>query len=85
MPNVDGLMLYAFSPYALHHVNNIYNNVPNRGSRESQMECITGIQTAPQMRHFYHFGHPAYILNNELQKGQKTCIVIHLGQSAQHA
>ncbi len=59
-------------PYALRHANNIYNNVPLRGSVESPIERFTDIKVAPQLCHFNHFGCPAYVLNNALQQGQKA-------------
>jgi hypothetical protein len=47
---------------------------------------------APQLQHFHHFGAPAYVLNNNLQQGQKAKkweqrarISVYLGQSMQHA
>jgi hypothetical protein len=62
----------ALWPNAIRHANNICNNVPLRGSNESPMERFAGMKISPQLRHFYHFGSPAYVLNNELQQGQKA-------------
>jgi hypothetical protein len=79
-------------PYAVRHANNIYNNVPLQGSEESPIERFTGVKISPQLRHFQHFGSPAYVLNNGLQQGQKAKkwtqrarIGVYLGQSMQHA
>ena len=79
-------------PYALQHVNNVHNNTPLRGRKCSPLELFANVLIAPQLRHFHHFGAPAYVLNNDLQQGQKgkrweqrARIGIYLGQSMQHA
>jgi hypothetical protein len=79
-------------PYALRHVNNVHNNTPLRGRKYSPLELFANVLIAPQLRHFHHFGAPAYVLNNDLQQGQKgkkweqrARIGIYLGQSMQHA
>jgi len=53
---------------------------------------FANVLIAPQLRHFHHFGAPAYVLNNNLQQGQKARkweqrarIGVYLGQSMQHA
>jgi hypothetical protein len=58
-------------PYALRHVNNVHNNTPLRGRKYSPLELFANVLIAPQLRHFHHFGAPAYVLNNNLQQGQR--------------
>jgi hypothetical protein len=79
-------------PYALQHVNDVHNNTLLRGRKYSPLELFANVLIAPQLRHFHHFGAPAYVLNNNLQQGQKARkweqrarIGVYLGQSMQHA
>jgi hypothetical protein len=82
----------ALWPYAMRHANNISNNTPMKGQQYSPIELFSSMKIAPQLRHFHHFGAPAYVLKNEIQQGQKAKkwekkarVGIYLGQSSQHA
>ena len=82
----------ALWPYAMRHANNISNNTPMKGQQYSPIELFSSVKIAPQLRHFHHFGAPAYVLKNEIQQGQKARkweekarVGIYLGQSTQHA
>jgi len=82
----------ALWPYAMRHANNISNNTPMKGQQHSPIELFSSVKIAPQLRHFHHFGAPAYVLKKEIQQGQKATkwkgkarVGIYLGQSTQHS
>ena len=79
-------------PYALQMANDIHNSTPHISKDQSPLEQFTNVAVQPMMRNFHHFGCPVYVLNNQLQAGQKGCkweehaqVGVYLGHSPQHA
>ena len=78
--------------YTLHMVNEIHNSLPKVNAIQSHLELFLCVPVHPSMRHFHHFGCPAYVLHEALQAGYKgkkwegrLHIGIYLGMSPKHA
>jgi hypothetical protein len=57
-------------PYAMRYSNDVGNATPNKHESVSPIEKFSGTQTKLQLRHFYHFGCPTYVLDPNLQAGK---------------
>ena len=83
-------------PYAVRMANDSINNTPwiNDKHGRSPVELLTGSKSTIKPKHWFHFGCPVYVLDSELQKGQRrpkggkwkdrSRIGIYLGRSPVH-
>ena len=79
-------------PYALRHVNDIRNNIPNKSDGSSPVQRFTGVEVQTKMKTFHTFGCPVYSLNTKLQNNQsipkwepRAQVGLYLGNSPRHA
>ena len=64
------MILICLWPYAMCHANNVVNAKPRKGEDQSPLECFSGVNITPKLRHFHAFGCPTYVLDNALQSSQ---------------
>ena len=79
-------------PYALRCANESRNTYPTKTNDMSPLNRFSKTTNKPSYRHQHHFGCPVYVLQKNIQDGQKprkwedrTRIGINLGPSPQHA
>ena len=79
-------------PFSIRHANDIANATPRKGQELSPLELFSGVQIAPELRHFHAFGCPTYVLDNALQSRQgapkwkgRSSLGVYLGPSPNHA
>jgi hypothetical protein len=83
----------ALWPYALRQANELLNGTPNIQIQEKvPIAVFAKTDVAPNPKHWFSFGCPVYVLDNDLQAGKKIAkwsdrarIGVYLGQSPQHA
>jgi hypothetical protein len=80
-------------PYAIRYVNDVNNCVPRKGQEYAPIEIFSSTKMKMPLHQFYHFGCPTYVLDPNLQSGQRsgmkwkqrTRLGVNLGFSPQHA
>ena len=86
------MVLICLWPYAMRPANAVTSTTPRKGEDQSPLECFSGVNITPKLRHFHGFGCPTYILDNALQSGQgspkwkrHSRLGVYLGPSPSHA
>jgi hypothetical protein len=79
-------------PYAIMNVCNCLNDTSCKHGEKSTIELFTKSNVGPNLNHHHHIGIPVYVLNKQLQQGQKiqkwmsrAYVGIYLGKSPRHA
>ena len=82
-------------PYALRVSNDAYNNTPSLkdASRRTPHQIFTGTTVAENPKHWFHFGCPVFVLDNDLQAGRnirnkwksRSRMGLYMGRSPIHA
>jgi hypothetical protein len=58
-------------PYAVQHVNEVFNTTPHSAQEQSPTAKFTGTTEEPKTKHFHHFGCPVYVTDKDMQQGKK--------------
>ncbi len=81
-------------PYPLRMANEVHNSTPITGNKNgvTPMELFHKSKVQPNLKHFYPFGCPVFVLKDQMQAGKKlpkwelrARMGIYLGMSLQHA
>ncbi len=79
-------------PYAIRMACDAHASTPRLLDGRTPIELFSQVAVKPQVKHFHHFGCPAYVLNNKLQSGKKipkwddrARVGIYIGPSPHHA
>ena len=78
-------------PYALRMANDILNITPLISTKKVPLQLFSSTAVNNDLKHWYHFGCPAYILHSDLQSGKsqdkwadRSRVTIYLGHSPHH-
>jgi hypothetical protein len=79
-------------PYAVRHVNEVFNSTPHSAQEQSPTAKFTGTTEEPKTKHFHHFGCPVYVTDTGMQQGrkgpkwlQRARLGLYLGTSPIHS
>ncbi len=79
-------------PYALRTANDIMNVTPRLKSQDIPLQKFSSSNVNTDLKNWYHFGCPVYVLQGEIQQGKawnkwlsRSRVAIYLGRSPNHA